>query len=340
MPVAQTVPQLVSPPTNVFGLVQYCAQRVPGYDFSEYLREINSSYIHVWEEVSKLKNHYFTNIKTLTVTTAGFTFDLLFNTASPDGVFSGPLSNRLYQITKIRVLPPSGGLFQTTRAMTPNEPDFTSLNSNPTSSPSQTGPYYWWLNGRGNLTWALPLAVNTKVEFAYTFWPLSLAYLFAGSISTVGTAVTGNATNFTQLLQPDFQNSIPTTGQQEEIQAELIVGGQTNGPNQIYRVATIPSDTALTTQTAVAPAQAAGSAYVLAALPEIPREHIRVIASTAVRNMYSLAGDDSRVNEWSAISANNMQMMKDSLIERQSNNPPTKQRFPYGIGRKNRAFLR
>jgi hypothetical protein len=339
MPVAQQVPALVSPPTNVFGLVQYVAQRVPGYDFSEYLREINASYVHVWEEVSKLKNHYFTNIKTLTVTTAGFNFDLLYNTAAT-GILSGVLSNRLYQVTRIRVQPPSGGLFQATRAMTPNEPDFVALSSNPTSPPSQTGPYYWWLNGRGNINWALPLAVGSTVEFTYTFWPLALNYLFAGTVSSAGTTVTGSGTNFTQLLQPDFLINQITTGQQEEIQAELVVGGQTGGPNQIYRVAAIGSDTSLTTQTAVAPVLVAGSFYVLAALPEIPREHIRVIASFAVRNMYSVAGDDSRVMEWTAIATGNMQMCKDSLIERQSNNPPTKQRFPCGIGRRNRAFLR
>lgn len=142
------------------------------------------------------------------------------------------------------------------------------------------------------------------------------------------------------MLQPDFQASQPTSAAQEELQAELLVGGQVGGPNQIYRVSAITSDTALTTQTAIAPMLSAGSTYVLAALPEIPREHIRVIASGSVAKMYSLAGDDSRVSEWTGISTSNMQMMKDSLIERQSNNPPTKQRFPYGIGRRNRAFLR
>src|SRR5277367_74274 len=115
MPVI-TSQTLLSPPTNIYGLYQYCAQRVPGYDPSEYLREINSAYIHVWEQVTQLKNHYFTNIKTVTVTTAGFNFDFLFNT-SGDGVMSSPVSNRLYQITRIRVLPPSGGLYQTSRSM-------------------------------------------------------------------------------------------------------------------------------------------------------------------------------------------------------------------------------
>jgi hypothetical protein len=340
VPVAQQAPALVSPPTNIFGLVQYVAQRVPGYDFSEYLRELNSAYIHVWEEVAKLKNHYFTNIKTVSVTTAGATFDLLYNTAAV-GILSAPLSNRLYQVTKIRVQPPGGGLFQATRALTPNEPDFISISANTSGTPTQTGPYYWWLSGRGNINWGLALAVGSNIEFTYTFWPLALTYLFAGTVSSAGVTVTGSGTNFTQLLQPDFQTAgTPLTAQQEEIQAELVVTGQVNGPNQIYRVATIASDTTLTTQVACNPVLTAGSVYVLAALPEIPREHIRVIAAIALAKMYSVAGDDSRVSEWTAISQNNLAMMKDSLIERQSNNPPSKQRFPFGIGRRNRTFLR
>lgn len=339
MPVAQPVPSLVSPPTNIFGLVQYCAQRIPGYDFSEYTREINAAYVHVWEEVSKLKNHYFTNIKTLTVTTPGFNFDLLYNTAAT-GVLSGVLSNRLYQITKIRVQPPSGGLMQATRAVTPNEPDFVSINANPTAAPSSSGPYYWWPSGRGNINWGLPLSLGTTIEFTYTFWPLSLAYLFAGVVSSSGVTVTGAGTNFTQLLQPDFLGNQATTGGQEEIQAELVVSGQVNGPNQIYRVASIASDTVLTTQVACNPVLSAGSPYVLAALPEIPREHIRVIAAIALAKMYSVAGDDSRVGEWTAISEKNIAMMKDSLIERQSNNPPRKHRFPFGVGRRGNLFAR
>lgn len=339
MPVAQQAPALVSPPTNIFGLVQYVAQRVPGYDFNEYARELNAAYVHVWEEVSKLKNHYFTNIKTLTVTTAGPNFDLLYNVASA-GILSGVLSNRLYQVTKIRVQPPSGGLFQATRAITPNEPDFVSINANTTAAPSSSGPYYWWLSGRGNINWGLPLSVGTSIEFTYTFWPLSLAYLFAGTVSSVGVTVTGTGTNFTQLLQPDFLGSQIASGGQEEIQAELVVAGQTNGPNQIYRVAGISNDTALTTQTACNPVLGAGSPYVLAALPEIPREHIRVIAAIALQKMYSVAGDDSRVSEWTAISQNNIQMMKDSLVERQSQNPPRKIRFPFGIGRRGNLFAR
>lgn len=332
MPAITQPPALLSPPTNAYGLVQYVAQRVPGYDFSEYLRELNSAYIHVWEEVSKLKNHYFTNIKTVTVSTPQFEYDLMFNA---DNALSAAVSSRLYQITRIRVLPPAGGLFQATRAMTPNDPDFISLAANPTSSPTQTGPYYWYLTGRNQLRWALPLGAGSTIEVSYTFWPLALTYLFNGTIASASTTVTGTSTTFLQLLQPDFQAYQPNVQGQEEAQAELI------GPDsQIYRVKTIPSMTSLTLATAPTPAFASGSAYILAVLPEIPREHIRVIAAIALSKMYSIAGDDSRVQEWSAISTSNIQMMKDSLIERQSNNPPSKQRFPYGIGRRNRAFLR
>lgn len=332
MPVLN-VTTLSSPPSNALGLVQYLQQRLPGYDPSEYLRELNSAYIHVWEEVSKLKNHYFSNIATVTVVNPQFQYDIMFNA---DGGLSAPVSSRLYQVSRIRVLPPAGGLFQATRALPPNDQDILSLSANPSSSPTQSGPYYWFMSGRNQLNWTLPLAVGTKIEVLYTFWPLALTYLTNGTVSSSGTTVAGNTTNFTQLVQPDFAGALPSVQAQEEIQAELVCNS-----SQVYRVKAITSDTSLTTATAIAPALASGTtSYALAVLPEIPREHIRVIASLAMGKMYSIDGDDSRTQEWTAIGMSNLQMMKDSLIERQSNNPPSKQRFPYGIGRRNRAFLR
>jgi|SRR5215471_1657877 len=337
MPALSTT-TLASQPSNVYGLVQYLSQRLPGYDPSEYLRELNSAYIHVWEEVTKLKNHYFTNIKTVTTTKAQFAYDFLYNS---DSALSAPVSNRLYQVTRIRVQPPAGGLFQSTQALSPIDPDFIAVSANPSSTPTQTGPYYWYLSGRGQANFAMPLAIGTILEVVYTFWPLGLTYIQDGTVSSSGVTVTGNGTFFTQLVQPDFSASIPTTQAQEEIQAEFIATPTSSQqPSQIFRVLTIPSNTSLTLATAPNPALAAGSFYILAILPEIPREHIRVIASIAMGKMYSVAGDDSRVQEWTAIAQSNMQMMKDSLIERQSNNPPKKLRFPYGIGRRNRAFLR
>jgi len=331
MPVLATT-NLSSPPTNVFGLVQYLQQRLPGYDPSEYLREINSAYVHVWEEVTKLRNNYFTNIVTATVAKAQFQYDLQFNA---DGGLSAPISARLYQVTKIRVLPPSGGLYLGTTALSPNDPDFVSLNANPNASPAQSGPYYWYLSGRNQVNWALPLAVGTTIEVTYTFWPIALTYLNQGTVTSVGSNVTGNGTNFTQLVQPDFAAALPNVQGQEEIQVEIVCNG-----NQIYRVKSITSDTALVTATPISPVLSNNSQYVLGTLPEIPREHIRVIGSGAMAKMYSVDGDDSRVNEWTAIASGNMQMMKDSLIERQAQNPPKKQRFPGSIGRRNRAFYR
>jgi hypothetical protein len=339
MPVLQTIGLLKSPPTNCYGLSQYLAQRVPGYDPSEYLRELNSAYIHVWEEVAKLKNHYFENIKTVTVTTAGYNFDLGYNT-SAQGVLSSAISSRLYQITKIRIQPPSGGLFQATAALTPNHPDFIAVNANASSTPTQTGPYYWYPSGRWQINWGLPLATGTTMEVTYTFWPIQMNYMSVGAVSSATNAVTGTSTTFTQLIQPDFQADLPLIGAQEEIQAEFLCNPGVTLGGQLYRVASITSDTALTTVSNIAPVLAASSSYVLATLPEIPREHIRVIASIALAAMYSVAGDDARVSEWTAKSQANIQMMKDALIERQSNTPPQKVRNPYGIARRNRAFLR
>jgi hypothetical protein len=361
MPVVQTLPPLKSPPTNAFGLVQYLQQRLPGYDTSEYLRELNSAYIHVWEEVTKLKNNYFTNIKRVTVAVAQYSYDVMFNedgglgpnnsTGFGQGGFGqggfggsssvpGAVSSRLYQITKIRVQSPAGGLFQSTMALQPNHPDFISVNANASSTPTQTGPYYWYLSGRNQLNFGLPLAVGTVLEITYTFWPIALVLLANGTVSSSGNIVTGASTNFTNLMQPDYQNFAPVAGAQEEIQAELICNGSLPLGGQIYRVASIVSDTSLTTLTPVAPVLAAASPYILATLPEIPREHIRVVAALAMGKMYSVAGDDARVSEWTAIGANNLQMMKDALIERQGQNPPQKIRFPHGIGKRNRAFLR
>jgi len=340
MPVVQTLPPLKSPPTNAFGLIQYLQTRLPGYDTSEYLRELNSAYIHVWEEVTKLKNNYFTNIKTVNVLTPQYNYDLMFNV---DGALSDSISSRLYQVTKIRVRPPAGGLFQSTVAMQPNAPDFISINANASSTPTQTGPYYWFLSGRNQVNFGLPLGAGTTLEVTYTFWPIALVVLAGGTVSSAGAVVTGAATNFTNLLQPDFQGFLPLVAdlnQQENIQAEFICNGTLPLGGQIYRVVGIASDTSLTTATPVAPVLAAASPYILATLPEIPREHIRVVAALAMSKMYSVAGDDSRVKEWTAIAMNNIQMMKDALIERQGQNPPQKIRFPYGVGRRNRTFLR
>src|SRR5260370_37870049 len=140
MPVLPLSTQILpsSPPSNCYGLIQYLQQRLPGYDPSEYLREINSAYIHVWEEVAKLKNHYFTNVVTVTVAKAQTQFDLMFNA---DGGLSAAVSGRLYQVTKIRVQPPAGGLFQSTHSGGPHDPDFISPRAKASSNPTQTSPY-------------------------------------------------------------------------------------------------------------------------------------------------------------------------------------------------------
>src|SRR5882672_7417865 len=311
MPIVTQVPPLSSPPTNIFGLVQYVAQRVPGYDFSEYTRELNAAYIHVFEEVSKLKNHYFTNQVSVTVAIDGQrNFDLLYNA---DGNLSAAVDSRLYQITRIRVKSVQAQLFQTCTMTHFNDPEFTSIEAFSGPVGTQTGPYYFALFGHGRLRAAIPLAIGTTLEFMYTYWPLALSFMSSfnpvSSVSSVGSAVTGSATAFTQIVPVDFQSAVPTAGVVNEqfMQAELICNGQVAAGGQVYRVAAIASDTALTTMTPIAPALAGGSQYVLAAVPEIPREHIRVIAAIALSKIYSVAGDDQRVQEWTAISTANIQ---------------------------------
>ena len=262
MPVLSAV-GLTSPPTNAFGLYQYLAQRVPGYDSSEYLRELNSAYIHVWEEITKLNNLYFTNIKTVTVAKAQFQYDFMFNA---DGGLSAAVSSRLYQITRIRIQPSGNGLFQSTTPYPPNHPEFLGINANPTATPAQTGPYYWFQSGRNQVNFGLPLASGTVIEVTYAFWPIALIAMSNGSISSSGTTITGVGTTFTQLLQPDFQSSLPSVQGQEEILAELICNAAATAGGQIYRVATITSDTAMTLITAP-PALSSGSPYVVATLP-------------------------------------------------------------------------
>lgn len=344
------LPALSSPPTNTFGLAQYLAQRLPGYDFSEYVRELNAAYIHVWEEVSKLKNNYFTNMIQVTVAAPGAqNFDLLYNA---DGNLTTPLSPRLYQISRIRVLPPNSnfgttGLWQASEILSFQHEDFLTIEAQ--ASPlavTFTGPYRFVLYGHGRLRSALPLAAGTIMEITYTYWPLALTYMtsnnpFGSTITSAGFTVTGTNTTFTQLVQPDFlpTNPFANNVNEEAIQAELVCNGGVPAGGQVYRIATIPSDTLLTLISPASPAFAA-QPYVLSMVPEIPREHIRVIAAVALQKMFSVDGDDQRVTEWTAIAAQSMQMMKDSLIERQSNTPPKKRRFQFGVGRRNRAFLR
>lgn len=331
-----SIPTLQSGPSNAWGLVQFLQQRVPGYDPSEYLREINSAYIHVWEEITKLRNNWFTNVAVVTTTKAQFIYDFRYNA---DSALNAAVSPRLYQIVRIRVLPNSttGNLYQTSRAMTLQSPDFIAISSNPSATPTQTGPYYWVVQGKNSVQFGLPLAIGTQLEVTYTYWPLGLTYISAGNVTSTGTAVTGTNTFFTQLLPPDFQSLLPSgTGTSQELaEAELICNS-----NQVYRVATVTSDTALSTVTAISPTLGANSTYVLASVPEVPREHLRVVASVALPKIYGWVGDDARISEATTIAEKNVQMMKDSLIERQAQDPPRRTRFPYGIARRNRAFLR
>lgn len=336
MPVVTAITsQVPQSSLNAYRMVRYMMSRCPGYDPSEYLRECNSAYVHVWEEISKIRVNYFTETKVVTVAKGQTTFDLLYN---EDAALDQALSSRLYQLIRIRVLPPSGGLYQASRSVYLTKPDFMAISANPSSTPTFTGPYYYCPVGKGSVQWGLPLALQTQMEIFYSYWLVNLGYLADETVTvTAGTtSVVGTNTSFTQICPPDFQDCLPGSGFQEII-AELELNGHT------YRVKSITDDTHLTLFTPVATRDANGGVaqnYVLASSPEIPREHHRVIASLALANFYTAVVDDDRAEFWMSVASRNIQMMKDSLIERQGQNPPSKVRFPYGIARRNRVFLR
>jgi hypothetical protein len=336
MPVLSTT-SLSSGPGNAFGLVQYVQQRCPGYDPSEYLRELNSAYEDVFEEITKLKNSYFSNTKSVTVTKSQFSYDLMFNA---DAALSGVLSSRLYQVTRVRIQPQGVGLLQPVTFVSTNSPDYVGLAANPLSTAATTGPYLCYMQGRNNLFFAQPLAIGTVIEVTYTFSIIGLNYSSMGTVSSSGVTVTGNGTLFTNIIGPDNQASLPLVHAQEEILADLICSPGTSRNSRTYQVATITSDTALTTATAIAPVLGASSPYILAIVPEIPHAHIRVIGSIALAKIYSVDGDDSRMAEWTAIAEKDLQMMKDSLEQRQSQNPPKKGRFPGSLAGRGRTWVR
>jgi hypothetical protein len=392
----------------------------------------------VWEEIAKLKNDYFTVFKTVQVVSPSDHFDLLYNS---DNNLNFSVSSRLYQIKRLRFMSPQGGMWQAGIPKDLNHPDFVSVASMSNPAPQMNGPYYYDLWGRGNVQLAMPIQIGTKIEVCYTFWPLGLSLMNAGTVSSSGTSVQGLGTYFTQIVQPDFYMDLPqsqsvrafylldsannpwtlsitdqgflqttpgaagptqplyindiaggisyqiqpttqgilqtipvtfypayaefqtltslgvglrfvltcmggilqttSTAQSNDgqVQAELVSNAGVPQGGQVYRVANILSDTQLTTFTPIVPILT-GANYVLATVPEIPREHIRVIGSVALPKIFGWTGDDSRIEEATQIAEKNIQMMKDALIERQNQAPPQKQRFPYGIGRKNRMFMR
>lgn len=312
---------------NAQSLVNRVQRRVPGYQQYEYLDEINHCYQQCWDAILQLEDSYFTQVKQVTAAQLGTEFDFLYN---ENGNLQGPVSNRYFQITRIRVLPPGGTAWCATVPRSWNDPDFLSQQQNANPQIQLSGPFFYVPLSKGSVVWGLPQNAGTTFEVTYNFVFLDLRILSNGTIASAGTAVTGTSTNFTQILGPDYQANLPGDNEDTEVGVELVLPVSGAGQTPSYRVASILTDTSLTTQNAIA-TTLSNSNYILASVPDIPQGHHDCIASLATRNILSSPANDSRYSEWDEIAQQQFQSMKDSIMVRQKQRPPQRQRFPFSV---------
>ena len=309
---------------NAQSMLDLVKRRVPGFADAEYLSELNSAYDDVWAELATLDESYNTGIRELTVAVQTADFDLLYNA---NAAFTGAAMPLLSQMIRVRVLAANSASWQPGNPTTFGSAEFLNQQSNSAQNPSTAGPYYYVLYGKGNLRFGRPLPVNTKIEITYEFWYLDLALVKTGTIVSVGTAVTGTTTKFTEILPPDFVAAYkPGATIQESVRAELIVAGRT------FAITALTSDTALTLRTAP-PADFAAATFVLAIEPTLPLLCHSVICDIATRNILSAPAEDERFGEWAAIAGKSVEQMIASLMARQRQRHVRKQRFPQGVRR-------
>jgi len=313
---------------NAISLIKRVSRRLPGYDPSEYLDELNTAYKEVWDKILQLDDSYFTDIKIVTVTTAASEFDFLYNS---NGFLSGAISPRYFQIDRIRILQPGDVNWF---IATPSGWNTPQLLGQQQLTPQQNAlfpPYRYNLFAKGSIKFGNPFPVGTQIEVIYTFNFIELSYLFNGTITVTNNtaAVTGASTNFTQLIGPDFQQGLPGNDQDTDIGVELVLQN-----NQTYRVKAITSDTALTTITNISPAQSAAT-YNLAMVPDVPDGHHNVISTIATRNIMSTPGNDPRFSVWAGLAEKEFESMADSIMTRQRQMPAQRMRFPQSVLRYN-----
>lgn len=306
---------------NAVSLVQRVSRRIPSYDVSEYLDEVNTAYKEVWDYILQLDDSYFTDTKIVTVTTAASEFDFLYNS---NGFLSAALSPRYFQVDRIRILQPGDTNWVPAGPRPWNDPGYLSQQQLTPQQNQTFGPYLYNLFAKGSILWGMPLPVGTKMEVAYSFIFLPLTYLFNGTASVTGgtNTVAGTGTSFTQLIGPDFQAGLPGVDQDTDIGVELVFPN-----NQTYRVKAITSDTALTTVSNVSPGQSAVT-YNLAMVPDTPEGHHNVISTLATRNFMSTPANDSRLPFWVAQAEKELDSMRDSVMTRQRQAPARRGRFP------------
>jgi hypothetical protein len=312
---------------NAASIVARVQRRIPAYDQSEYLDEVNVAYKECWDYITQLEDSYFTEQVTVTVAQQSDTFDFLYN---GNGNLSSAISPRYFQITRIKINQAGDTNWIPALPRNWNDPNVLAYEQN-TQQPVQTSPpYMYTLYGKGFVKFANPLGVGVQIQVVYTFDFLPLKILSNGTVVASGgsTTVVGGGTNFTQIVGADYQASLPGIDGDTDVGVELILPSM----NLSFRVAKIFSDTQLNTITTLPPIPV-NSSYVLASVPDIPIAHHNVIATIATRNFMSTPGNDSRFTTWAALAEKEIGSMKDSIMQREQQEPPRRGRFPYSLAR-------
>lgn len=301
-------------------MINRVTRRIPSYDPSEYLDEVNAAYKETWDYILQLDDSYFTDIKVVTVTTQAAEFDFLYNS---NGFLSSAISPRYFQVDRIRIKQPNDVNWFSAQPKPWNDPQYLGQQQLSPQQASTFAPYLYQLFAKGSILWGAPLPVGTSIEVTYSFTWLPLTYLTNGTITIANNSasVAGNGTSFTQLIGPDFQLGLPGNDQDTDIGVELILG---NGLT--YRVKTITNNTALTLISTVTPAQASQN-YTLAMVPDIPEGHHNVISTLATRNFMSTPGHDDQLEFWTGMAEKELDSMRDSIMTRQRQAPARRQRF-------------
>lgn len=305
---------------NASSLVGIVQGRIPGYETQEYLRELNTCYQRCWDEILQLDDSYFTDIKVVTVGTQAAEFDFLFNS---NGNLVATVSNRYFQIDRIRILQQNDNCWVPALPRGWNDPEFLSMQAQTPAQVQITGPYRYSLFAKGSCLFARPLPAGTQIEVTYSFIYVPLTIINNGTVTNSASAVTGTATNFTTILGADYQAGLPGNDEDTDVGIELILPGG----NQTYRVKTVTSNTALTTVNAISPAVTA-SQFSIAIVPDIPEGHHEVIATMATHRMsLTPARDFVLAGAMRDLAKEQMESMKDSIMTRQRQEPPRRRRF-------------
>lgn len=316
---------------NLISLINRVQSRVPGYTQPEYVREINDAYADVWDYILQLDDSYFTDIKIVTViNSATAEFDFAWNA---NGALSAGVSNRYFQIDRIRVLQPGQSNWFAAQPRPWNDQQFLMLQQLTPQQPAQNAPYLYVLLSKSSILFSQPMPIGTQIEVVYTFFFLPLNVTSTGTITTNGvtTVVNGSGTGFTGVVPPDYAGGLPGIDQDTDIGLEFVIGSTVPiNDGTSYRVKSVQNDTLANTWTVITPALA-GSTFSLAMVPDIPDGHHRVIATRATRNIMSTPAKDPRFAQWAAMDREQMDMLRDTVMTRQRQQPARRQRFSQSV---------